>query len=79
MNNITSNGRVVRTSALGAIDLGLIPSRVNPMLGIHKVPVWRSARDSVEDKPASSLVVPLGKALSGILPTWCGRQMACNF
>ena len=28
-------------------------------------------RDSVENKPASLLVVPLGKALSGILPSWC--------
>ena len=35
-------------------------------------------RDSVENKPASLLVVPLEKALSGILPSWCGRQMAGN-
>ena len=34
--------------------------------------------DSVENKPASLLVVPLGKALSGIPPSWCGRQMADN-
>ena len=27
-------------------------------------------------KPVSLLVVPLGKALSGIPPSWCGRQMA---
>ena len=27
-------------------------------------------------KPVSLLVVPLGKALSGIPPFWCGRQMA---
>ena len=26
-------------------------------------------------KPVSLLVVPLGKALSGIPPSWCGRQM----
>ena len=79
MNNISSIGQVVRASALGAVDLGLIPSRVKPMFGIHNFPVWRSARDSVENKPTSSLVVPLGKALGGILPTWCGGQMACNF
>ena len=35
-------------------------------------------RGSVENKPASLLVVPLGKALNGILPSWCGRQMAGN-
>ena len=34
--------------------------------------------DSVENKPASLLVVPLGKALRGITPSWCGRQMAGN-
>ena len=27
-------------------------------------------------KPVSLLVVLLGKALSGIPPSWCGRQMA---
>ena len=27
-------------------------------------------------KPVSLLVVPLGKVLSGIPPSWCGRQMA---
>ena len=27
-------------------------------------------------KPVSLLVVPLGKALSGIPPSWCDRQMA---
>ena len=35
-------------------------------------------RDSEENKPASLLVVPPGKALSGISPCWCGRQMAGN-
>ena len=33
----------------------------------------------MENKLASSLVVPLGKALSGIFPSWCGIQMAGNF
>ena len=32
-------------------------------------------RDSVENKPASSLVVSLGKELNGMLPSLCGRQM----
>ena len=35
-------------------------------------------RDSVENKPVSLLVVPLGKALSWIPPSWCGRQMHCK-
>ena len=37
-----------------------------------------SIRDSVENKPASLLVVPLGRALSGITSSWCGRQKAGN-
>ena len=32
-------------------------------------------RDSVENKPASLLVVSLGKALNGMPPSLCGRQM----
>ena len=36
-------------------------------------------RDSVKNKPASLLVVPLGKAFNGIPPFWCGRQMVGNF
>ena len=32
----------------------------------------------MEIKPASLLVVPLGKALSGIPPSWFGGQMAGN-
>ena len=32
-------------------------------------------RDSVENKPASMLVVSLGKALNGTPPSLCGRQM----
>ena len=32
-------------------------------------------RDSVENKPASLLVVSLGKALKGTPPSLCGRQM----
>ena len=35
-------------------------------------------RDSVKNKPASLLVVPLGKALNGVPPSWCGKQMARN-
>ena len=32
-------------------------------------------RDSVENKPASLLVVSLGKTLNGMLPFSCGRQV----
>ena len=32
-------------------------------------------RDSVENKPASFLVVFLGKALNGMPPSLCGRQV----
>ena len=32
-------------------------------------------RDSVENKPASFFVVSLGKALDGMPPSLCGRQM----
>ena len=31
--------------------------------------------DSVKNKLTSLLVGPLGKALSGVLPLWCDRQM----
>ena len=33
-------------------------------------------RDNVENKPASLLVVSLGKALNGMPPPLCGRQVA---
>ena len=32
-------------------------------------------RDSVENKPASLLVVSLGKTLNGMPPSLCGRQV----
>ena len=76
------SGRAVRVSAMGAVNLGLIPSQVKPMTLKF---VFRASlldaqlqRDSAEKKPASLLVVPLGKALSGIAPSWCGGQMAGN-
>ena len=69
----SSDGRVVKASALGAVDLGLIPSRVKPMTS--KLVLTASLLDA---KPAGLLVVPLGKALSGIPPSWFGRQMAGN-
>ena len=81
-NANSSDGRVVRASASGAVDLSLIPSRVKPMtlkLVFTASPLdAQHYRNSVENKPASLLVVPLGKALSGIPQSSCGRQMAGN-
>ena len=80
MNNL--DGRVVRASASGAVDLGLIPSQVKTMTlklmftaSLHDV---QHGRDSAENKPASLLIVPFGIALSEIPPSWHGRQMAGN-
>ena len=65
-----SDGQVLRASASEAVDLCLIPSRVKPMtlklLFAVSLLDAQHERDSVENKPASLLVVPLGKALSGI-------------
>ena len=73
---------MVRASASGVVDSGLIPSRVKPMtiklVFTASLLDAEHERDSVKNKPASLLVVPLGKALSGIPPSWCGRQMAGN-
>ena len=61
---------MVRASAYRAINSGLIPSRVKPMT--LKLVLTASLldaqhyRDSMENKPASLLVVRLGKTLSGI-------------
>ena len=70
-------------SASEAVDLGLIPSRVKPMtlklLFTAFLPDAQHKRNSMENKPASLLVVPLGKALSGIPPFWCDGHMAGNF
>ena len=78
----SSNGRVIRASASEAVDFGLIPSRVKPMtftlVFTASLLDVQHQRDSVEKKPASLLVVPLGKALSGIPSFWCGRQMTGN-
>ena len=72
----SSDGRMVRASVSGAVDSGLVPSRLKPMalkliLTAFLLDV-QHFRDNVENKPAS-LLVPLGKALSGVSPSWCGR------
>ena len=72
---------MVRASASQSVDLGFI-SQVESYQDIkksdiHSFPAWRSAtRDNVENKPASLLVVSLGKTLHGMPLSLCGRQLA---
>ena len=65
---------MVKASASGAVDLGLIPSRVKPttVKSVFTASLLdaQHQRESVESKPASLLFVPLGKAFSGIPPSW---------
>ena len=73
---------MIRVSASGAVDLGLIPSRVKPTtlnwIFTASLLYVQHLRDSVKNKPASLLVVALGTALAEIPLYWCGRQMAGN-
>ena len=70
---------MVRASASGVVDLGLIPSRVKLMTSnlVFTVSLIDAQylRDNVENKSAGLLAVSLGKALSGILSSWCSRQI----
>ena len=80
VTQLSSDARVVRAFASKNVDLSLIPSLVKPMTLklVFTVSLLdaQHERDSVENKPASLLSVPLGKALSGIPLSWCGRQVA---
>ena len=80
INNLKDE--MVRASTSRAVDWGLIQNRVKPitlkLLFTTSLLDAQHYRDSGENKPASLLVVPLGEALSGIPPSWCGRQMAGN-
>ena len=50
------------------------------IIGIYSFPAWRSAlQGQCGEQAASLLVAPMEKALSGIPPYWCGRQVAGNF
>ena len=68
--NNSSDGRVVRASASGAVDLGLIPSRIQLMTIKLVFTAFlldaQHYRNNVANKSASLLVVSLGKALNGI-------------
>ena len=78
----SSDCRVVRASASRAVDLGLITSRVKLMtlklVFTASLLDAQHQRNSVENKPASLLVVLLGKALSGIPPCRRSRQQGCE-
>ena len=74
------DGVVVKASASQSVNLEFI-SQVELLQktlknGIHSFPTWRSAnRDRVKNKPASSLVVSLGRAVNGMPPPLYGRQV----
>ena len=61
---------MVRASASGAVDSRLIPSRVKAitlkLVFTASLLDAQHYRDCLKNKPASLLVVPLGKALSEI-------------
>ena len=72
---------MVRASASGAVDLGFdseLGQTNDFKIGMHAFLLASQHRNIVENKPASLLVVPFGKALSEIPLFWCDRQMADN-
>ena len=77
------DGGVVRASASQSVDLLFISLVESYQKTLKMVPVSmasllaaRHLWEVVENKPASSLVVSLGKALNGTPPRLCGRQVA---
>ena len=76
------DGVVLRAFALHSVNMGFIPlvesHQKTSKNGIHYFIAWRSAqkRESVENKPASLLVVSLDKTLNGMPPSLCGRPVA---
>ena len=68
VTNHPRDGVMVRASASQSVDLGFIPLvesyQKTLKNGIHSFPAWHLG-EVVENKPASSLVVSLGKALNG--------------
>ena len=75
------DGVVVRASAWQSVDLGfnsLVESYQKTSKIVSKASLLdaRHFGDIVENKPASSLVVFLGKALNGTPLPSCGRQVA---
>ena len=75
------DGVVVLAFPLQSVDLGFIPPvklyQKTLKNGVHSFCAWHSALGEImKNKPASSLVVSLGKALNRMPPSLCGRQVA---
>ena len=71
---------MVRASALQLVDLGFIPhvesyQKTSKMVSTASLFGDRHIEEVVENTPASSLVVSLGKALCGWFPSLSGRQV----
>ena len=74
-----------KVSASQLVSLGFNPQvesyQKTSKNGIHSFPAWRSAhKDDVENRPASLLVVSLGKALNGmphlyVADRWWGQAV----
>ena len=71
-----------RASASGSVDLGFDSESGqtnDSKIGIHSFPAWRSAfKGQCGESRQVYLLCRLGKALNGIRPSQCGRQMAGN-
>ena len=72
---------MVRASASHSVDLRFIPlvesyQKTLKMVSTASLLGARHLGEVVENKPESSLVVSLGKALNGTPPPLCGRQVA---
>ena len=74
------DGVVVRASASQSVDLGFIPlvesyQKTLKMVFPASLLGAQYLVEVVENKPASSLVVSLGKTLNGTPPSLCRRQV----
>ena len=72
---------MVRASASQSVDLGFIPlvesyQKTSTMVFTASLLGAQNLVEVVEIKPASSLVVSLGKTLNGTPPPLCGRRVA---
>ena len=78
------DGVVVRASASQSVDLGFIPlvksyQKTLMVFTASMLGAQHKKGDSLENKPASLLVVSLGKTLNGTPPPLCGRQVALPY
>ena len=74
------DGKVVTASTSQSVDLGSFPKsshtkRLQKMVFTASLLGTQHNRNSVENKPASLLVVSLGKTHKEKPPSLCGRQM----